>query len=172
MAGSQLGICQLSATDMDGDSYYCYQNGYYSQVFGFQLPDKFNVQLYDTLESWLGTPYKSAGMSRNGVDCSGFVSCMYKGVYGVNLKSRRCADIYNDVEKVNKSDLKEGDIVFFKIRQSQVSHVGLYLGNNKFIHSSTSNGVIISDLDEEYYKKYFCGGGRLKDVPSVTEYQE
>lgn len=68
--------------------------------------------------------------------------------------------------------MKEGDIVFFKIRQSEVSHVGLYLGNDKFIHSSTSNGVIISDLKEEYYQKYFWGGGRLKEFPSITEYQE
>jgi lipoprotein Spr len=163
---------QLATTDAYGDSYYCYQNGYYSQVFGFQVPDKFNSLLYDTLETWLGTPYRSAGMSLNGVDCSGFVTCMYNGVYGVKLKGRRCSEIYKEVDKVNKSELKEGDIVFFKIRQSEVSHVGLYLGNDKFIHSSTSNGVIISDLKEEYYKKYFWGGGRLKEFSSIIEYQE
>ncbi|MFN6091007.1 MAG: C40 family peptidase, partial [Bacteroidota bacterium] len=96
----------------------------------------------------------------------------YNGVYGVKLKGRRCSDIYNEVEKINKSELKEGDIVFFKIRHSEVSHVGLYLGNDKFIHSSTSNGVIISDLKEEYYQKYFWGGGRLREFPAITEYQE
>ncbi|MFN6092528.1 MAG: hypothetical protein ACK44N_08945, partial [Bacteroidota bacterium] len=73
----QGGYAQVSTTDAYGDSYYCYQNGYYSQVFGFQVPDKFNSLLYDTLETWLGTPYRSAGMSLNGVDCSGFVTCMY-----------------------------------------------------------------------------------------------
>ena len=168
----QGGYAQVSTTDAYGDSYYCYQNGYYSQVFGFQVPDKFNSLLYDTLETWLGTPYRSAGMSLNGVDCSGFVTCMYNGVYGVKLKGRRCSEIYNEVAKINKSELKEGDIVFFKIRHSEVSHVGLYLGNDKFIHSSTSNGVIISDLKEEYYKKYFWGGGRLREFPAITEYQE
>lgn len=110
----QVSYAQLSATDTYGDSYYCYQNGYYSQVFGFQVPDKFNSLLYDTLETWLGTPYRSAGMSLNGVDCSGFVTCMYNGVYGVKLKGRRCSDIYKEVEKVDKSELKEGDIVFLK----------------------------------------------------------
>jgi lipoprotein Spr len=97
---------------------------------------------------------------------------MYNGVYGVKLKGRRCSEIYKEVDKVDKSELKEGDIVFFKIRHSEVSHVGLYLGNDKFIHSSTSSGVIISDLKEEYYRKYFWGGGRLKEFSSITEYQD
>jgi lipoprotein Spr len=168
----QNGYAQLSATDYTEDSYYCYQNGYYSQVFGFQVPDKFNSLLYDTLETWLGTPYRSAGMSLKGVDCSGFVTCMYNGVYGVKFKGRRCSEIYNEVAKIDKFELKEGDIVFFKIRHSEVSHVGLYLGNDKFIHSSTSSGVIISDLKEEYYQKHFWGGGRLAEFQSNTEYQE
>jgi lipoprotein Spr len=168
----QTGYSQLLATDEYGDNYYCYQNGYYTQVFGFQVPDKFNSMLYDTLEAWLGTPYRSAGMSRSGVDCSGFVTCMYNDVYGLRLNGRRCSEIYNEVKKINKSELKEGDIVFFKIRHSQVSHVGLYLGNDKFIHSSTSNGVIVSDLKEEYYQKYFWGGGRLSSHSTIKEYQE
>lgn len=168
----QNGFSQLSITDSNWESNRCYQNGYYTQVFGFQVPDKFNSHLYDTLETWLGTPYRSAGMSLKGVDCSGFVTCMYDGVYGLKLKGRRCSEIYNEVDKVKKSELKEGDIVFFKIRHSEVSHVGLYLGNDKFIHSSTSNGVIISDLKEEYYQKYFWGGGRLKEFSSITENQE
>jgi lipoprotein Spr len=168
----QNSFAQLSLTDSYGDSYYCYENGYYTQVFGFQVPDKFNTNLYDTLETWLGTPYRSAGMSLSGVDCSGFVTCMYNGFYGVKLKGRRCSEIYKEVIKVDKSDLKEGDIVFFKIRHSEVSHVGLYLGNDKFIHSSTTSGVIISDLKEEYYQKYFWGGGRLKEFSRITEYQE
>jgi len=168
----QTGYSQQLATDEYGDSYYCYQNGYYSQVFGFQVPDKFNSMLYDTLETWLGTPYRAAGMSQSGVDCSGFVTCMYNYVYGLKLNGRRCSDIYKEVEKVDKSELKEGDIVFFKIQHKEVSHVGLYLGNDKFIHSSTSNGVIVSDLNEEYYKKYFWGGGRLSSCLTITEYQE
>ena len=166
------GYAQVLANESYEESYRCYQNGYYSQVFGFQVPDKFNSHLYDTLETWLGTPYRSAGMSLNGVDCSGFVSCMYNRVYGAKLKGRSCSEIYTEIEKVDKSELKEGDIVFFKIRHSVVSHVGLYLGNDKFIHSSTSNGVIISDLKEEYYQKYFWGGGRLKEFSSITENQE
>ena len=168
----QAGYSQLLSSDEYNESNYCYQNGYYSQVFGFQVPDRFNTLLYDTLETWLGAPYRSAGMSLKGVDCSGFVTCMYNCVYGLKLNGRRCSEIYNEVEKVDKSELKEGDIVFFKIRHSEVSHVGLYLGNDKFIHSSTSNGVIVSDLKEEYYQKYFYGGGRLKSFPLITDYQE
>ncbi|MFM7015013.1 MAG: C40 family peptidase [Bacteroidota bacterium] len=168
----QFGFGQQLTLDKYGDAVKCYKNGYYSQVFGFQLPDKFNTLLYDTLEIWLGTPYRSAGNSKLGVDCSGFVTCMYNRVYGLKLNGRRCSEIYNEVDKVSKDDLQEGDIVFFKIRHSQVSHVGLYLGNDKFIHSSTSNGVIISDLKEDYYQRYFWGGGRLKQSSLFTQNQE
>ena len=58
--------------------------------------------------------------------------------------------------------MKEGDLVFFKIGQSTVSHVGVYLANDRFVHASTSSGVMISDLNEAYWKKYYAGGGRIE----------
>jgi lipoprotein Spr len=66
------------------------------------------------------------------------------------------------VKPIKKSALKEGDLVFFKIKQKRISHVGVYVGNNKFAHASVQNGVIISDLDEPYYKMYFYKGGRVE----------
>jgi lipoprotein Spr len=85
---------------------------------------------------------------------------MYKDVYCIQL-SGGSRDIYPLVIPVEKSDLQEGDILFFKIKKGQISHVGVYLGNNKFAHAAVNGGVIVSDLDEDYYKRYFYKGGRM-----------
>ncbi|MFL5764195.1 MAG: C40 family peptidase [Bacteroidia bacterium] len=118
--------------------------------------------LYYQVYDWIGTKYKYAGRSKKGIDCSGFVSEMYRNAYCINL-SGGSKDIWPTVIPVEKEALQEGDIVFFKIKKGQISHVGVYLGNNKFAHASVKQGVIISDLDEEYYKKYFYKGGRVKE---------
>lgn len=116
--------------------------------------------LYYQVYDWFGTRYKYAGKSKKGIDCSGFVSEMYKNTYCVNLNGGS-RDIWTTVKPIEKNDLLEGDILFFKIKKGQISHVGVYLGNNKFAHASVQSGVIISDLNEEYYKKYFFKGGRI-----------
>jgi lipoprotein Spr len=59
--------------------------------------------------------------------------------------------------------MEEGDLVFFKIEGNQVSHIGVYLQNNKFVHATTKKGVIINDLDELYYKKYYFKSGRINN---------
>lgn len=117
--------------------------------------------LYYQVYDWLGTKYKYAGRSKKGIDCSGFVSTMYKNTYCINLMGGS-RDIWPAVKPIEKDDLIEGDILFFKIKKGQISHVGVYLGNNKFAHASVHSGVIISDLNEEYYKKYFFKGGRIQ----------
>ena len=73
-------------------------------------------------------------------------------------------DLWPTVKPIEKNELIEGDILFFKIKKGQISHVGVYLGNNKFAHASVQSGVIISDLNEDYYKKYFFKGGRVQSV--------
>lgn len=119
-----------------------------------------NPYLYYQVYDWLGTKYKYSGTSKKGIDCSAFVGEVYKSTYCVDLE-RRSSDIWPNVLPVSKNDLREGDIVFFKIKYNRISHVGLYLGNNKFAHASVHSGVIISDLDDKYYKKYFYKGGRV-----------
>lgn len=136
-----------------------YAHEYFSQVFGFSVPDIFNRALYDTIAEWLGTPYCYSGKNKNGIDCSGFVNVVYEKVFDILLPGNS-KDLFKSSRHLSKNKLKEGDLVFFKIHRRQISHVGLYLGNHKFAHSSTSNGVMISDLDEPYYKKRFAGGGR------------
>jgi lipoprotein Spr len=110
---------------------------------------------------WAGTRYKYSGKNKKGIDCSGFVREVYKETYCIEL-SGGSRDIWPKVQPLEREELKEGDMVFFKIKKGQISHVGVYLGNNKFAHASVKAGVIISDLDEAYYRKYFFKGGRLK----------
>lgn len=124
-------------------------------------PDSaFTPHLYYEVYDWIGTRYKYSGDTKKGIDCSGFVSRMYQSAYCCPL-SGGSRDIWTTVLPVEKPDLKEGDLLFFKIKKGQISHVGIYLGNNKFAHASVKQGVILSDLDDPYYKKYFFKGGRV-----------
>ena len=148
-----------------------YNRLYYIQDFGFNVPEKWNKTLYDTIEAWLGTPYCFAGNSKKGIDCSGFVNNLYNKVYQSSLGARNSAAIYKNITKVDKDELTEGDLVFFRMHKNKrrISHVGLYLGCGKFVHASSSNGVIISDLSEPYYKKFYAGGGHLPLRPESNE---
>lgn len=121
--------------------------------------------LYYKIYEWIGTCYKYSGETKKGIDCSGFVSEMYQNIYCINLTGGS-GDIWTQVRPVEKTNLQEGDILFFKIRRGQISHVGVYLGNNYFAHASVHSGVIVSNLNEEYYKKYFFKGGRVTDEPT------
>jgi lipoprotein Spr len=117
--------------------------------------------LFEFIEDWYGTPYKYGGNDRKGIDCSGFSSTLMSNVFAITVP-RTSKDQYQNCQKVSKSELKEGDLVFFNIRGRGVSHVGVYLTNNKFVHASVNAGVVISDLGEGYYSTKFMGGGRPK----------
>lgn len=117
--------------------------------------------LYSFVSEWYGAPYKYGGCSKWGVDCSCFTGLLYQKVYGTSIE-RNASSIYKECKRVKQSKLKEGDFVFFKIGSKSVSHVGVYLKDNKFVHASTSRGVIINDLNEDYYRKHFYEGGKLK----------
>lgn len=117
--------------------------------------------LYSFIEDWYGVPYRYGGTCRTGIDCSAFVKELYSDVYGAQIKrtSREQFAISNLVK--SKKELKEGDLVFFKIRSKNITHVGVYLHNGKFVHASRSKGVVISSLDDSYWSKYYAGGGRI-----------
>lgn len=132
----------------------------YSARLGISLKPGCNRKLIETVASWLNTPYKYGGNTQKGTDCSGFVQQVIFEVYGVSL-GRSAADIHAQCKKINREDLKEGDLVFFKINTPKVGHVGIYLTDNYFIHATTQKGVIVSNLMEAYYAKYFHSAGRI-----------
>lgn len=147
-----------------------YKKAYFSQELGYPVSPDGNFMLYDTLTTWLGTPYAYAGNCEKGIDCSGFVNVLYDRVFGIRLGARNSAEIYGLMQKIDKDELVEGDLVFFKIRsRSRITHVGVYLGQHKFVHASSSKGVTVSDLNEPYYKKYFAGAGRHQIVSRKLE---
>ena len=112
-------------------------------ALGIEREPSDNEELYNAIQQWMGTPYRYGGTDKNGVDCSAFVGHIYREVYGVDLH-RVSNDMQQDVTLISKSELREGDIVFFTNSKGRVSHVGIYLKNGLFAHSSTSRGVIIS----------------------------
>jgi len=132
---------------------------YLSQIMGVALSATSNMKLFHFVYDWIGTPYHFGGESRRGIDCSAFTKELYSEVFNLDIK-RSSRDIFSMVNPVGRDDLKEGDLVFFKIHSRRISHVGIYLGNNKFAHAS-SRGVAISSLDDNYYSRYFYKGGRL-----------
>lgn len=132
-----------------------------ANILGVNESDIKNEKLYQFISAWYGTPYKYGGCDIKGTDCSCLTINLYKEVYKKNLP-RTADEIFKSCDKLSSSKVEKGDMVFFKIESKQITHVGVYLKNNKFIHASTKKGVMISDLNEPYFKKYFYTFGRLK----------
>lgn len=137
------------------------QSGSRKNPLGLTYSADDNQKLYEAINSWLGVPYKFGGTDRNGIDCSAFVGTIYKQVYRVTLR-RTANEMLNDVTQITKANLQEGDLVFFTNSKGKVSHVGIYLKDELFAHSSTSNGVSVSRLTDTYWQKHFYRGGRVK----------
>lgn len=111
---------------------------------------------------WLGTPYKYGGCTRKGTDCSGMVMTIYLDIAGVKLP-RQSRMQQEFCRKISRKELAPGDLVFFTVKSgsSRVGHVGIYIGKGEFIHSSSSKGVVISSLDQNYYVRHFHSCGRV-----------
>ena len=141
-----------------------FQNSIY-QTLGLRKECRDNFALYKEAASWLHVPHSDGNCSRTGIDCSCLVSNIYKTVYNKTIERNSLSILNNNCLSIKKHRLHEGDLVFFctgNKSKATVNHVGIYLKHNKFIHASVSKGVIVSDLDENYYKKTWVCGGRVK----------
>lgn len=158
-AQAQTKTTSAVADDKNSDEQESLAKDYLSQIMGVAMSATSNMKLFHFVYDWIGTPYRFGGSSRKGIDCSAFTKELYSQVFNMDIE-RSSRDIFSMVNPVRKDDLKEGDLVFFKIHSRRISHVGIYLGNNRFAHAS-SRGVAISSLDDAYYKRYFYRGGRM-----------
>ncbi|MGZ9899925.1 C40 family peptidase [Shewanella gaetbuli] len=100
-------------------------------------------------QQWKGTPYRFGGLSKRGLDCSGLVYLAYQDILGERV-GRTVKSQQSLGKEVARANLQIGDLVFFRVNRN-TRHVGVYMGNNQFLHVSTKKGVIISALDNPYW---------------------
>ena len=133
------------------------------RLYGVRLTPDDNIFLYNAGAHWLGVPHRMGGLTKRGVDCSGFVQIIYREIYGKRLERTAADMLKKNCKRVGRGRLREGDLVFFRTGRSRTpNHVGIYLKNGRFIHTSTSRGVMVSSLSEPYYTRTWLTGGRVK----------
>lgn len=120
-----------------------------------------NLRLGLIVQSYLGKPYTGRSKYVDGVDCSFFVSEVFRK-FDQRQMPRTVAEQYQLGKVITRKNLAYGDLVYFKTERSKVSHVGIYIGENQFIHASTSRGVIITDMSEKYWSKRYVGSRRIR----------
>lgn len=140
---------------------------YYAQTLGLHLAFDENKDLLRTVTDWIGTPYRYGNNSRHGTDCSGFVTRVFSEVYGITLK-RSSRSMFTTTKHIAKSEMKTGDLVFFRRGHGPIYHVGIYLKNGKFAHSATNGGVMVSSLNQPYYHRNFYAAGRVPAAEEAT----
>ena len=123
--------------------------------------------LVRVVKNFLGVPYRLGGSTLKGLDCSAFVKKIYE-IFNVHLP-RTAREQFRFGKKIEKSQLEEGDLVFFKTRRGENTHVGIYIGNNEFVHASVgSKEVKIDNLDTPYFSQRFHRGVRIKEFEGET----
>ena len=118
--------------------------------------------LHDQYIAWKGVPYKIGGDDKNGVDCSGFVQIAFKKALGMRLP-RSTQLLLQSGQEISRKELSVGDLVFFKTGLAK-HHVGIYMGKGQFIHASTSNGVMKSNLKSPYWSKHYWKSTRVLQI--------
>jgi lipoprotein Spr len=131
----------------------------YSILMNVEVELLRNLPLLRLIDDWYGTRYVFGGSTRRGIDCSALMQVFFASLYGISLP-RTARMQYDSSRRISRTELKEGDLLFFNT-SGGVSHVGMYLCNNKFVHSSSSNGVTISDMFDPYYAARIVGVGRV-----------
>jgi len=124
-----------------------------------QDPAQVRSRLLQQLIEWQGVPHRDGGLSKSGVDCSGFVYLTFAEEFGVRLPRTTARQVQQGIV-VAQQDLIAGDLVFFQTGIKQ-RHVGIYVGNNQFIHTSSSRGVMSSRLDNPYWQDAYWHSRRV-----------
>lgn len=136
---------------------------------GFAAPTAFEQRalFIEHCKTYLGTPYKYGGLTKNGMDCSGFIYTAAKESIELKLP-RRSEDLYLSCEKISKDEMQPGDFLFFKA-STRINHAAVYIGNGEFIHAASDGpktGVVISTFDENYWARTYTASGRI--LPEVS----
>ena len=142
----------------------------YAKILGVSPNEITNIPLYEFIDSWIGTPYLLGGATKDGIDCSSFTQRLFTHVYGMYIertaekqKKSKNNDMFTD-----QSFLREGDLLFFgELDRRVITHVGVYLGNNKFVNATSRrtngiSGVKIDDLSDGFWQSIYCCAGRRK----------
>lgn len=141
----------------------------------FEIPKSIPPQSHALLEEakrWIGTPYRYGGDNKHGMDCSGLVVTVYKSALDIKLP-RSSSEQAEYCSPLNKNQLMPGDLLFFRTGSSKkISHVGIYVGDNKMVHSSTSSGVVVSDLSADYYVNTYAGAGSVEKYRAMISHPE
>jgi lipoprotein Spr len=117
------------------------------------------ARLMESYNKWRGTPYRLGGNSLSGVDCSAFVQIVMRDQFGVQLP-RTTDQQLRTGQRVRKNRLRTGDLIYFRTSRTTL-HVGIMLDKQRFIHASTSSGVMISSINERYWNRRYIGGRRV-----------
>ncbi|WP_161554491.1 C40 family peptidase [Sinomicrobium soli] len=149
------------------------QKRYFARKLGVPASEITNQKLYAYIVEWEGVPYLYGGNSKSGIDCSALMKNLYSEVYNVELP-RTASEIMLHDDQVQPfrsvEYLQEGDLVFFRSGKEKVmTHVGIYLGNMKFLSATESKGVQITSLKDPYWHNSYRVSGRVKSLVASQE---
>lgn len=151
-----------AVNDKDGLLLQASQDEFEALVRNVDIKSK----LLNQYASWKGVRYRLGGDSRRGIDCSAFVQRTFREQFGMDLP-RSTYEQQEMGQKIQRNKLRVGDLVLFRAG-STGRHVGIYLGNDQFVHASTSSGVVISKMTEDYWNKRYQEGRRVLSKGTTT----
>lgn len=144
----------------------------FSKEYSAEESKKLRAAVCAQAKSYIGCPYRTGATGPDSFDCSGLVYTVFREAAGIQLP-RSAKAIYSAVKIVSSSQLETGDLVFFKTTgDGTISHVGIYIGRNQFIHAASdgsNTGVIASSLTEKYYKNTFAAVGKVITTPAAEK---
>ena len=138
----------------------------YAQLMDVEIEAVANFSMFQFINEWWNTKYRYGGDSKKGIDCSAFSGLLLNTVYGF-VMPRTAKEQYTASQKIKREELQEGDLLFFNTRGG-VSHVGVYLSNDYFVHASVREGVTISSLNDAYYNRKFIGCTRASHEKTLV----